>query len=272
MNGLAFSSVTRNSNTDEFLTPKNLIRNCLWLLTRNYDREDVFTVLDPGANLGQWGDVLREYFPNAYITGVEIMDLPKPASYDEWVVGDFLRWHPETTYDVVIGNPPYSVRYRGKREVVAERFVRHSLELLNDKGWAYLLLRTGWAASRTRLWKDRDIRTKPGIHQMHHYLEEYHVTPRPSFYAEDSRTEQYGTTKTNAHEYALFTWAKGWWPTFGFSRHLDWEYDRQVSWPLSYGEWIAYMRVLDNLGIPFNSYGLGVPCDESPEETLTSGV
>lgn len=267
--GLTYSSTQRNNDADEFLTPQELIKKCVWLLTRHYRPDQYFRVLDAGANRGQWGDVVRKVFPNAEITGVEIMDLPKPDSYDFWVQGDYLRWNPPDRWDVVLGNPPYSVRYRGKRESVAEYFVRKSLSILRDSGWLYFLLRSGWSASRIRLWKDRDFRTKPGIHQLHHYLEQYHVTPRPSFYKEDSRTSQYGTTKTNEHEYSLYSWWKPWWMQFGFSRELDWEYNREVG-VTHLTEWTDYTDFLRHLGIPIISYGVGLPCVMLPDGTKMS--
>lgn len=96
------------------------------------------TILDPGAGQGVWGRVARSIWPNAFIVGTEIRNLPKPPEYDRWIsgrghigidlpgilnIGDtfepseapsewppFLHFEsgrPVVRFDLVIGNPPY---------------------------------------------------------------------------------------------------------------------------------------------------------------------
>lgn len=219
-----YNDTTRNNDLDEFITPLGLRQRVVSLLAR-HAFNGPFKVLDPGANLGQWGEVIKEIYPEAVITGVEIMDLPKPPAYDHWIIANYLDWTAEEKYDLIIGNPPYSLRLGGKKKVVAERFIRRSLSWLADQGWLYFILRSNIRHSRERLWKDRGKRTQPGLHQLHHYKEAWALSPRPSFYKEDVRQKEYGTTKTNAHDYDLFTWSSQWKNNYGYSLELDWEYE-----------------------------------------------
>lgn len=224
---IQYDPTQRCNALDEFLTPQALVDAAVRLVARHADKEDELLVLDPGANMGIWGRTVRKYFPNAYIYGVEYMHMPEEAAvgYDIYLDGtDFLSWESPLQFDLIIGNPPYSIRVNGKREIVAEKFVRKGLSLLSENAYLYFLLRSGFRHSRERYWQDKKRRQIPGIHQTHHYMECWACTPRPSFYREDVRTEQHGLTKTNAHEYDLFVWHSLWNYLFGHALELDWDY------------------------------------------------
>lgn len=229
---ISYSTTTRNNDLDEFRTPRALVEAAVKLLHRQFDTHETFFALEPGANTGVWGSVLRENFPHVFLVGVEQMIMPREykTPYDMYVDGvDFLSWEIPFTFDLVIGNPPYSIRTNGKKEVVAEKFVRKGLSLLCPTGHLYFLLRSGFRHSRERYWQDRRHRTTPGIHQTHHYKECWACTPRPSFYLEDDRTEQFGTVKTNAHDYDLMVWEAQWRYPYGFARELDWDYEHNIT-------------------------------------------
>ncbi len=61
----------RNVNFDEFLTPQGLVNRVVELVGRHTFTDREFMVLDPGANVGQWGTSLKEKYPHAWIEGVE---------------------------------------------------------------------------------------------------------------------------------------------------------------------------------------------------------
>lgn len=144
-------------------------------------------VLDVGAGTGAWGRAMREVFPDAYITGVDLEDREKPSgdSYDEWHGSrDFLATTQANlgTYDAVVGNPPFSQ---------AEEFVRHAHTLVATGGSVAFLLRLAFLEGKKRgdgLWKEFPLARL------------YVCSARPSFT---------GNGKTDATAYALFVWEKG---------------------------------------------------------------
>lgn len=99
-------------------------------------------ILDPGAGLGAWGDVIRQANPKAYIEGVEFVYVPRtPFSYTRWVTADFLADYENTDgelFDLVIGNPPF-------RD--AEKFIRKGLSLIKEGGHLSFLLRLAFLES-----------------------------------------------------------------------------------------------------------------------------
>lgn len=223
-----YSETQRNNDLDEYKTPTALAEACVRLLLRHYNSSDPIYVLEPGANSGVWGRAVRETFPNSFIVGVEYMTVPEEFKlpYDVYIDGtDFLTWVSPYRFDVVLGNPPYSLRVSGKRKSVAEKFVRKGLALLEPDGYLYYLLRSGFRHSLERYWWDGKARTIPGLHQSHHYMETFACVSRPSFYKEDARTEQHGSNKTNAHEYDLMVWSNRWRYPYGYAKELDWNGD-----------------------------------------------
>jgi hypothetical protein len=103
----------------------------------------------------------------------EIRDVPLYLKRQHHHHGDFLKWKPKRTWDVVITNPPFSL---------ALEFVRKSLELAPVVA---MLLRTGFLESETRnAWLREHV---PSI---------YVLPNRPSF--------RWG--KTDATTYAWMVW------------------------------------------------------------------
>lgn len=223
---MKYDAEHRNEKLDEFLTPTPLIQRVVDVVSRHTFFNRAFTVLDPGANLGQWGTEIKQRCPLAHIVGIEILsDIFYNTAYDEWHTKNYLDWQTGEKYDLIIGNPPYSNQFGEEtKQTVAEDFINKSLSLLKPTGWLYFLLRSNIRHSRERLWRDRSHRTIPGLHQRLHYFESWACSPRPSFYREDERTEQFGTCQTNAHDYDLFVWTPLWREPYGFSLELDWEY------------------------------------------------
>lgn len=181
---------------DLYPTPMGLARKQVarlwpWMGPRMND------VLDPGAGRGVYGKAIKDVWPDAELFGVELDRKMEPCpAYDYWYTEDFLAWQPDRKFNLVVGNPPYSL---------AEEFVRKSFSIPADGGVISFLLRLGFLGGQARargLWND-------------FHLDEVAIcSRRPSFA---------GNGKTDGHEYAVFTWAKGW-----GAPHvvwLEWEYE-----------------------------------------------
>lgn len=148
-------------------------------------REGWIRILDPGAGSGVWGAIASNRLLKTDVWGVELRNLEQPAEFDSWIAcRDFLDWTPlyNTRFDLVIGNPPYSL---------AEEFIRHSFDLLAPGGQIVFLLRLAFLEGQARakgLWTE-------------HPPERVLVLPkRPSFS---------GNGKTDAIAYAAFYWRDG---------------------------------------------------------------
>lgn len=189
----------RNGDLDEFITPPLLIQKTVQLAKTLYGLEVPKTILDPCCNLGQWGEYLKPAFPGSEVYGVEIMDVPYNDIYDnQWTNQDFMTWTPDNKYDMIIGNPPYSVTVGGKRKVICNAFVKHSLEMLVDKGLLIFILRKGFNHS-VRVWKEILLEQPP--------MYEYLCLPRPNFFGEhDKRTDGSSGAKW---DYSVMLWKKG---------------------------------------------------------------
>lgn len=141
-------------------------------------------IVDPGAGAGPWGAAARRRWPLATIAGYELRETVRPASYNDWIIGDFLQQPaPEQAPDLIIGNPPYKH---------AEAFVRRSLDLLWPGGYLVFLLRLAFLEGQARgagLWREH----RPQIVGV--------CSQRPSFT---------GDGNTDATAYACFVWCKGW--------------------------------------------------------------
>lgn len=180
-------------------------------------------VLDPGFGMGTWGAAVRDCYPNANITGIDVRIIPKPHEYNQIIRGDFLERYPGSAipseeFDLIIGNPPYSQ---------AEEFIRHAWSLTTwENGWIVFLLRLAMLEGQERggvlfeqstpaLWRD---------------LPPTHISvlsARPSFTGNgvtDPRTA-YGIFYWNKH-----SWARGRTALTGLGKPtldwLDWKTDK----------------------------------------------
>lgn len=201
---MQYNSDVRNGMVDEFMTPRRVAQAVVQNIVPMsiVETSDPVYTLDPGANTGVWGMALRERWAFMHITGVELMKMPEhPFGYDLYLDGtDFLTWKPNLSYDLIIGNPPYSDYRSGTRRTVADAWVMHSLDLLRVGGYLIYLLRHGFSHGINRY---RDI------YQFNPFKEVHYLLPRPNFYEEDSRVEGEGAR----YEYSIYLWQKGWYGT-----------------------------------------------------------
>ncbi len=79
-------------------------------------------VLDIGSGEGVWGHAARRLWgPNVlrpFIEGVEIRGLGLPKGYSSTFTGDFLAMPLHIPFNLIMGNPPYSI----KNEIVMKVF------------------------------------------------------------------------------------------------------------------------------------------------------
>ena len=93
------------------------------------------------------GRFLRERYPNAHITGVDIKPFPCHQNVDTLVVADFLDYRTKLDFDLVFTNPPYSL---------AQEIISHAMRYW-PKATIAMLLRIGFLESKKRYlwWQDR---------------------------------------------------------------------------------------------------------------------
>lgn len=134
-------------------------------------------VLEPGAGEGAFMDAAEQTWPRANIVGMDL----EPRSPGV-LRGDFLTSPAGGSQSLVLGNPPY---------LLAEQFVHAGLRHVELSGHVAFLLRLSFLGGQGRadsLWSKRNLRWLAPI------------TPRPSFTPDG---------KTDAAEYALFVWQRG---------------------------------------------------------------
>ena len=172
MSGSGSRPLGQRRAADRYPTPAPLARYLVGLLP---ELALSGRVLEPSCGAGAWLEAVWSTGWRGELLGVDIE--PDP-SVD--LVADFLRDEIPDGWDLVLGNPPYSL---------AEPFVRRSLELVKVGGLVAFLLRLSFLESRKRLplWSE-------------HRLDRVHVlAERPSF-TEDGRSD--------SAAYALFVWRR----------------------------------------------------------------
>lgn len=141
-------------------------------------------ILDAGAGNGIWGKAAKAIAPRCTIVGIDIeRRVPTYVTeYDDWITGDYLDLDSHEKFDIIIGNPPYSL---------AERFVRKSLYLMKDVGSVHFLLPLAFLGSMKRS-KGFFQDYPPSIVRV--------SSRRPSFFSVG------GKKTTDAIEYAMYKW------------------------------------------------------------------
>jgi SAM-dependent methyltransferase len=135
------------------------------------------TILEPGCGGGAFLRAAAAIWPKAGLVGVDLM----PACQGPGLVLTADLFDIRTKHALVIGNPDFSI---------AEKVVRHGLELLEPNGRLAFLLRAAFLGSEGRvpLYRDHPLRFFQPIAQ------------RPSF-TDDG--------KTDPMEYGLYVWRQG---------------------------------------------------------------
>lgn len=154
-----------------------------------------YNVLETSAGDGRFIEHSPLPGESAYVA-CDTTDYSRGAAYQHsnvhFVHGDFLSHDVQqqvlsmAPYDLIIGNPPYSL---------AEEFVRASLDLLANGGVLVQLLRTGFLESRKRI----------EFHASHQPNHVYFLSERPSFLAKESKRGG-SVPVTDMASYGVFVW------------------------------------------------------------------
>lgn len=161
------------------------------------------SVMDAGCGSGVWGSALHKQYNisairNLSLDGIDIQEMDSNLCYTGWFTGNFLDFDCSDKYDLVMGNPPYSL---------AEEFVRHSMKTLKEGGYVYFLLRLAFLESKKRYF---------GLFKEYKPKRVYVLSRRPSFFSSKGDNRK----TTDALSYAMFLWQKGW----SGNTVLDWLY------------------------------------------------
>ena len=150
-------------------------------------------ILEPSAGNGAILHALASRGYKNRVTAVEIRpeEIGLYFFTNDVRYGDFLDMDFEERFDVIIGNPPYSL---------AQEFIDKALSILNPGGRLIFLLRTNFLESEKRFkwWQDK---TPRGLYTLH---------KRPSFTGKG----------TDATSYSWFVWELS-------DRQTDRQTDRQ---------------------------------------------
>lgn len=74
-------------------------------LFSQYDREAPLNILEIGTQKGGSLCAWQDYFPNANITGIDIVDVVKPEYKRDsitYIISDVKEWHSDMEYDLII--------------------------------------------------------------------------------------------------------------------------------------------------------------------------
>lgn len=170
---------SKRIEADFYATPVNAI---IPLLENYIIADELDLILEPSAGNGAIIDTLRAAGYTNHIHAIEIRKEEKEnlmRNATTVSIEDFLDADPIITFDVIIGNPPFSL---------AQEFIDKSLSLLNPGGKLIFLLRTNFLESKKRFewWQDK-LPTKL-----------YVLSSRPSFTGKG----------TDATSYSWFIWEK----------------------------------------------------------------
>lgn len=170
---------SKRNDADFYATPVNAI---IPLLENYIIAEELDLILEPSAGDGAIIDTLRAAGYTNPIYAIEIREeerekLERNATIVS--IEDFLTADLDFNFDVIIGNPPFSL---------AQEFIDKSLSLLNPGGKMIFLLRTNFLESKKRFewWQDK-LPTKLFV-----------LSSRPSFTGKG----------TDATSYSWFIWEK----------------------------------------------------------------
>lgn len=201
LNGNRMKSHRSRSPRDLYETPLALAEAAMMKIVPNKKiMTSQFSVLDAGCGTGVWGEAINHFFP--VVDGIDLEPrIGNTQYYDSIITMDYLHYFPDEKYNIILGNPPYSL---------AEEFIRHSFELLREKGSVYFLLRLSFLEG---------IRRGRGLFKEFPLKKVYVCSRRPSFFSSDG---EHHTTDTLA--YALFLWQKGYGDVCPDLDFLDWDY------------------------------------------------
>jgi predicted RNA methylase len=136
---------------DEYLTPFNLASELTGLLAKEHGFDfGKSRVLEPSAGNGAFVSAVLEFWPRSSgVVAVEKNEKFRTAleslNPSQIVIGSYEDFEPERKFDLIIGNPPYSL---------AESHIRRMMGHVAPNGAVAILLRSAFlnSAKRAEFW------------------------------------------------------------------------------------------------------------------------
>lgn len=213
VNSKAANPKTRASNPTEFFpTHEALALATCRMIHDLFFNDPAPRILDVCAGFGErggvYGRMARQIWPDAYIHGVEIVNSAKPDAYDMWSVYDYTAETRFTDFNIVLGNPAFSIIHK---------IVPRLLDSLADFGVGALLVRQGWAGGG-------QVRQKT-TNTLYPFAGELCLPERPHF-TDNGRSD----VRT---DYAVTVWRKNFKPSAHqprFKGYLWWKESYGITW------------------------------------------
>lgn len=209
MNPKRNKSNRHRSKADFYQTPFELAYATVDKLVETHiiSLNTTFNILDPGCGNGIWTEAYTKYIKHTVFTpefhGIDINEIERNKFlYSDLFIGDFLESEYAIDFDLIFGNPPFSLM---------EEFVRKSYDLLHEGGVIAFLGRLEFLGSQRRC---------KGLFKEIPPYEVWVSSRRPSFFSVLD-----GKHTTDMMEYAIFIWKKN----FIGNTKVDWllwEYDK----------------------------------------------
>ena len=176
------SSTNRGSkriDQDVYFTPEKTTRNFLDNFPMDLNNK---SILEPSAGNGSICKVIKEKYPDAYIFANEIREEENESlgKYSDVIYNnDFLTMTKGYNYDLIIGNPPFSL---------ASEFLEQCFQISGENTVIAMLLRLSFLESKRRynFWQKNPV------------SDLYILSERPSFI----------NGKTDSCAYCWFVWQK----------------------------------------------------------------
>lgn len=181
----------KRNDRDLYITPRAVVEVAFRFLSKRTCEDFSFPnprrILDLGAGEGIWGEMAHEFWPTAFIHGVEIYAGQKAHSaYNLWSQADMQTWNSSYAcqpFDLAIGNPPYSLD---------EESVRIALNRVRQGGYVLMLLPLTFMTSQSR---------RDGLFRQY---------PLYAYAQYSQRISWSGDGKTPPRDHGLYLWKKGW--------------------------------------------------------------
>lgn len=135
---------------DDICTPMTLVKRMIDYIPNEFWSRSKLKILDPCCGNGNFGAYCRTKTSddNIYyneINQVRLKNCIKILNPKHYNCGDFFKLNGEfdTKFDLIMGNPPYSGG-GNKNRSLANLFIEHSIDLLNNNGYLCFVTPNNW--------------------------------------------------------------------------------------------------------------------------------
>ena len=142
--------------------------------------------LEPCIGGGHIAKIIKDYYPNSKITGVDLID----RGYENTKIGDFLTYNFDEQFDNIITNPPYSL---------AQDFLEKSMDIVINGGKIAMFLKIQFLEGVKR--KEMFKKYPPK------YI--YVFSKRQNPWRNGSEVDEKGKPWSSTMCFAWFVWEKG---------------------------------------------------------------